>query len=135
MYIFNTVVLAQFFGAATQGGVLETGALRAAYETLQVIPCLSPRSIVCWLATGGANSHPVLGIRKRIPFSRKHSKKRRRRLVAHERQRQARPGLPLRLMFEEEARLGRISEPRRVGAPPGIRPEVPMPIVREYSYA
>ena len=38
-------------------------------------------------------------------------------------------------MFQDEARFGLISEPRRVWAPPGIRPEVPVQIVRQYSYA
>jgi DDE superfamily endonuclease len=38
-------------------------------------------------------------------------------------------------MFQDEARCGLISDPRRAWAPPGIRPEVPVPIVREYSDA
>jgi transposase len=38
-------------------------------------------------------------------------------------------------MFQDEARFGLISDPRRVWAPPGIRPGVPVQIVREYSYA
>jgi transposase-like protein len=38
-------------------------------------------------------------------------------------------------MFQDEARFGLISDARRAWAPPGIRPEVPVQIVREYSYA
>jgi len=38
-------------------------------------------------------------------------------------------------MFEDEARFGRISEPRRCWAPAGVRPEVSAQIVREYEYA
>jgi transposase len=38
-------------------------------------------------------------------------------------------------MFEEEARFGRISDPRRCWAPAGVRPEVSVPVVREYEYA
>lgn len=38
-------------------------------------------------------------------------------------------------MFQDEARFGRISNPRRCWAPSGIRPEVPSQIVREYIYA
>jgi hypothetical protein len=38
-------------------------------------------------------------------------------------------------MFEDEARFGRISDPRRCWAPPGVRPEVNTQIVREYEYA
>lgn len=37
-------------------------------------------------------------------------------------------------MFEDEARFGRINDPRRCWAPPGVRPEVPVQIVREYTY-
>jgi transposase len=56
-------------------------------------------------------------------------------LVARERQRRAAQGLRLRLMFQDEARFGLIRDPRRAWAPPGIRPEVPVQIGREYSYA
>jgi hypothetical protein len=38
-------------------------------------------------------------------------------------------------MFEDEARFGRISDPGRAGAPPGVRPRVVSRIVRQYSYA
>jgi transposase len=38
-------------------------------------------------------------------------------------------------MFEDEARFGRISSPRRAWAPPGVRPRVGARIVREYGYA
>lgn len=37
-------------------------------------------------------------------------------------------------MFQDEARLGRINDARRCWAPPGLRPQVPMQIVREYTY-
>ncbi|MBV9248449.1 MAG: IS630 family transposase [Acetobacteraceae bacterium] len=38
-------------------------------------------------------------------------------------------------MFEDEARFGRMIEPRRAWAPPGVRPLVPRRIEREYGYA
>jgi transposase len=38
-------------------------------------------------------------------------------------------------MFEDEARFGRISDPRRCWAPAGMRPEVEVQMVREYEYA
>ena len=44
-------------------------------------------------------------------------------------------GLPVRLMFQDEARFGRLSDPRRCWAPPGVRPVVSGQIVREYEYA
>src|SRR5262245_51445462 len=37
-------------------------------------------------------------------------------------------------MFEDEARFGRINDPRRCWAPQGVRPEVSVQIVREYTY-
>jgi DDE superfamily endonuclease len=49
--------------------------------------------------------------------------------------RQAGEDRPVRLMFEDEARFGRLSEPHRCWAPKGIRPTVPAQIVREYEYA
>ena len=44
-------------------------------------------------------------------------------------------GLPVRVMFEDEARFGRISDARRCWAPAGVRPEVSTQVVREYEYA
>ena len=41
----------------------------------------------------------------------------------------------MRLMFADEGRFGRISDPRKCWAPEGIRPDVPRQIVREYDYA
>ena len=44
------------------------------------------------------------------------------------------PDQPLRLMFEDEARFGRMSNPIRCWAPSGCRPEVPTHRVREYTH-
>ena len=49
--------------------------------------------------------------------------------------RQAVTGRSLRLMLEDEARFGRIRDPRRAWAPPGVRPRVAARIVRAYGYA
>ena len=38
-------------------------------------------------------------------------------------------------MFQDEARFGRINNPRDCWAPPGVRPSVPCHMVREYTYA
>ena len=43
--------------------------------------------------------------------------------------------LPLRTMFQDEARFGRMSDPRRCWAPPGVRPRVGQQLVREFTYA
>lgn len=44
------------------------------------------------------------------------------------------PHQSLRLMFEDEARFGRMSNPIGCWAPAGCRPEVPTPRVREYTH-
>lgn len=38
-------------------------------------------------------------------------------------------------MFQDEARFGRINDPRRCWAPHGVRPQVSARIVREFTYA
>lgn len=42
---------------------------------------------------------------------------------------------PLRVMFQDEARFGRLSDPRRCWAPAPLRPLVSVALVREYVYA
>jgi hypothetical protein len=42
-------------------------------------------------------------------------------------------GRPVRVLWEDEARFGRIRDPRRCWAPAGVRPEVHTQIVREYE--
>lgn len=44
-------------------------------------------------------------------------------------------GRPVRLMCEDEARFGRCQDPRRCWAPPGVRPRVASPFIRESVYA
>lgn len=43
--------------------------------------------------------------------------------------------LSLQVMFQDEARFGRISTPRSCWAPPNCRPQVAKQIIREYIYA
>lgn len=43
--------------------------------------------------------------------------------------------LPVRVMFQDEARFGRLSDPRRCWAPAPVRPTVTQGVVREYAYA
>ena len=42
--------------------------------------------------------------------------------------------LPVRLMFEDEARFGRMSDPRSCWAPSPIRPIVNLALIREFRY-
>jgi len=46
----------------------------------------------------------------------------------------ARSGRPLRVMFADEARFGRINRPRPCWAPAGVRPAVASQFIREYTY-
>ena len=43
-------------------------------------------------------------------------------------------GRPLRVMFADEARFGRMNRPQPCWAPAGIRPEVASQLIREYIY-
>ncbi len=43
--------------------------------------------------------------------------------------------LPVRVMFQDEARFGRLSDPRRCWAPRPLRPAVTKGVVRDYAYA
>jgi transposase len=43
-------------------------------------------------------------------------------------------GKPLCLMFQDEARFGRLSDPRACWAPKGYRPTVKSALVRDYKY-
>jgi hypothetical protein len=56
-------------------------------------------------------------------------------IVSEAVERQFQEGRPVRLMFQDEGRFGRINEPRRCWAPKGIRPDVHLQFVREYTYA
>ena len=47
----------------------------------------------------------------------------------------AEPDAKIRLMYQDEAGFGRISEPSICWAPSGVRPVVPCHRVREYQYA
>jgi transposase len=42
--------------------------------------------------------------------------------------------LPMRTMFQDEGRFGRINDPRRCWAPKGVRPIIRTQVVREYIY-
>ena len=56
-------------------------------------------------------------------------------MIEQEVVRQGQLGRQLRLMLQDEAHFGRINDPQRCWALKGLRPEVGMQIVREYTYA
>ena len=43
-------------------------------------------------------------------------------------------GRPLRIMFADEARFGRMNRPRPCWAPKGVRPDVACQLIREFTY-
>jgi transposase len=65
----------------------------------------------------------MCGVQKKLPG-----------VIAGERKKQTALGRKFRVMFQDEGRFGRINEPRRCWAPPGIRPSVPRQLVRESVY-
>jgi hypothetical protein len=81
----------------------------------------------------GEKSLPGAGIRAETWKSKRLLKKLP-KIVDEEIKHQKKLQKPVRLMFQDEARFGRINDPRRCWAPSGIRPEVPCQIVREYTY-
>ena len=83
---------------------------------------------------GGGKLLPGPVIRKRIHKNWRPLKKIP-EIVREEVERQIQNGRPVRLMFQDEGRFGRINEPRRCWAPIGIRPDVHVQFVREYTYA
>jgi len=56
-------------------------------------------------------------------------------IVEQEVTRQASAERQVRLMVQDEARFGRINDPRRCWAPKGLRPEVGMQTIYVYTYA
>ena len=88
----------------------------------------------CWHVMAGARLSPDPAIPSAMP-PRRRSLKKLPQIVEQEVTRQASAGRQVRLMFQDEARFGRINDPRRCWAPRGFRPEVGMQIVREYTYA
>jgi hypothetical protein len=61
-------------------------------------------------------------------------KKRFRQVVKKARRIAAARGRPLRVMFADEARFGRMNRPRPCWAPAGVRPKVASQLVREFIY-
>src|SRR3974390_2621108 len=92
-------------------------------------PCIG-----CSRVMAGARSAPGPATPSPRPPPRRRLKKLA-SLVEQEVGRQGQLGRQLRLMFQDEARCGRINDPRRCWAPQGVRPEVGRQIVREYTDA
>src|SRR4030042_298782 len=94
---------------------------------------LSQPFIGCWHVMAGAKSFPDPAIRSPMPPLRR-SLKKLPQIVEQEVTRQACTGRQVRLMFQDEARFGRLNDPRGCLAPRGFRPEGGRRIVRGYTY-
>jgi transposase len=83
----------------------------------------------------GAKSHLGHVIQNQIKKQWRRLKKTFQELVEKNRQEAQKQKMNFRVMFQDEARFGRINDPRRCWAPKGVRPEVSKQIIREYTYA
>jgi transposase len=102
-------------------------------RTNSAIRFITPSFIVPSIGKDGAKGSPGRNTPRPMPRHKRSSKKLP-ELVCQEIARQADENRPVRLMFEDEARFGRIHDPRSCWAPAGGRPEVQVQVVREYEY-
>lgn len=89
----------------------------------------------CFTVMGGEKSCHGSGIRRETSKRKKISRSFSPRIIIAGRIEAVLRGLTFRLMFQDEARFGRISEGTKCWALQGIRPLVGAQIVREYTYA
>ena len=124
--------LARFAIPATHGGVVEASPVRRAYEAAagHAVPKSTRYRLLS--RPGWRKLAPPPSGKRHCPGG---VPKKLRRLVRTEVQRQQQQGRAVRLRLQDEARLRRMQDPRRAGAPPGVRPWVPTEMVREYGYA
>ena len=127
-------MLQEFLYQSELGGILEVSQVKAAYE--QAVGHGVPKSTVYRMLArhGWRKIAPDRAISSLMPLC-KQSLKRLPLLIEQEVVRQQRESRRIRIMFQDEARFGRINDPRRCWGPKAIRPEVGKQIVREYLYA
>jgi transposase len=127
-------LLTPFLEQAAVGGVRVAAPLPAAEEAAVGRPLHHSVVYRAWHRQGWRKGAP----RAKPPQAKEEAREALKKLpetVQEQIARSAVPGLPSRLLFQEEARFGRISDPRRCWAPARIRPEVSIQVVREYEYA
>ena len=90
--------------------------------------------MICFTVTAGGRSRraPVIRSPIRMPPP---PLKNFRDIVAEAKAEADARELPLRVMFQDEARFGRINDPKRCWSPKRTRPTVGKQIIREYTYA
>ncbi len=113
------------------GGILDVPPIHTAYE--EQIGCgLAPlRFTVCWLGMAGERSPRILATRKEMRKLKQTLIKFQETVAQAAEQNDL--NLPLRVMFQDEARFGRVSDPRRCWAPAPLRPIVPVAV--HFAYA
>ena len=127
-------LLKQFAKAAGAGELLNIHDLKAAYEKAIGHPT-SNSTIYNLLARHDWRKlmprpfHPDRDLEAQKDF-----KKRFRSEVTKARLLASAQGRPLRIMFADEARFGRMNRPRPCWAPKGVRPEVACQLIREFTY-
>ena len=126
-------VLAPFLDRARTGGILVVGQVKAELEATWGAPWRCPRSTTCCTATAGASSPRTSATRKVTRWLSRSGKKTPR---ATRRNPRALGGQgPIKLMFQDEARFGRINDVRRCWAPRPMRPLCQAMLTHEYTYA
>ena len=90
-----------------------------------------PRPITCYTATTGESSRPTRTIHK-VPCWLKRSGKELPEMLATIRQDRAQ-GQAIKLMFQDEARFGRIPDVRQCWAPKPLRPICPAMLTHQYA--
>ncbi len=90
-------------------------------------------SIDCWHDTDGERWLRIRAIQNKMHRHKRNLKKIPETMA--QAVEQNRLNLPLRVVIQDEARFGRLSDPRRCWAPVPLRPLVRVALVREYTYA
>src|SRR6266567_1925755 len=96
--------------------------------------CIEVASIACWIVTVGASSCRARVIQKPMQKNKLLLKNFPQAIQAALATRDSNDRRPVLKMAEDEGCFGRVSIPRRAWAPPGVRPQVPRQVVREYTY-
>jgi hypothetical protein len=108
-------LLVEFRSRAKRAGMLEVSQIKQAYEDLIGIPFPRARFTGCWLDTAGARSRLAAFTLRSADNGNEPSKKTPWFVAQVVRQEKR----SLRLMFQDEARFGRINEARRAGRATG----------------
>jgi hypothetical protein len=125
--------LAPFLAQAAAGGVLVVGQIKAALDKRLAARWRWPRPTTCCTATTGEARPRQAPSAKRSTGTGRVEKKLSQTL-ARIRQDWAQ-GKSFKLMFQDEARFGRISDVRRCWAPKPLRPLCQAMLTHEYTYA